>query len=573
MIIGIVLWAMLRPMTPSPEGVDRASPSTLDGRGSHGTGPVTRPPRESGGGLERAARIYGAVSSAQDRRPLGYARVTLSGRERREAWTDKNGNYRFEHLAFGRYVLIVHRAGFADLESGQSAPFEPGRSILVRQEDPAYKADFNLPAGAILTGRIVDPAGDPISDAIIKILRYEYDTGELVLRTVKTGADVWRSDEEGHFRIVGIPPGSYLVSAVMNGGSGGRILTQAPYSETYFPGTPYLERAGLIDLASGRTTTISLALRLSKRTTIRGQLFDSAGARVTDRAALIRITKLSGSVVIGTTEVANDGSFSLDIEGSSSPCTITALVSRGKAFGGDGIAEFGTASTTPGDATNIAITVRPGGVVSGRVIANGVAELPAALESMRIFARPIRRDGTVAGSISVRPDHEGRFVLKNVFEPSYIVADLDPISGWQTTDVLLDSKVVTDTGVTPDPTKAIEGIRVVVTNRINGVQGEVIDSDGRLVSDSVVLIWASNPLKWRNPSDLRVHVVKPDASGHYSIVGLRDGLYFMSAMRTFDMGHQTDESYLQGLVPGAERLQVNSADGDTIRLDLRLKNR
>src|SRR5688572_12819703 len=91
---------------------------------SQATPPRARPSTEAPTGT---ARLRGRVVAADSGTPLRRAQVRAVAaaiRTTRLANTDSEGRYEFVNLPAGRYTIHVNKAGYVDLEFGQSRPFE-----------------------------------------------------------------------------------------------------------------------------------------------------------------------------------------------------------------------------------------------------------------------------------------------------------------------------------------------------------------------------------------------------------------------------------------------------------------
>ena len=72
---------------------------------------------------------------------------------------------------------------------------------------------LGLPRGSVITGRIVDEFGEPLTGAQVRVLRYGYAAGA---RRLLPAGQSDRTDDQGTFRVFGLPPGEYVVSATLN---------------------------------------------------------------------------------------------------------------------------------------------------------------------------------------------------------------------------------------------------------------------------------------------------------------------------------------------------------------------
>src|SRR4030095_4400351 len=89
------------------------------------------------------------------------------------------------------------------------------------------------------------------------------------------------TDDQGHFRLFGLPPGDYYVNATLR--TGGPEVTDpmgevSGYAATYFPGTVNVAEASRVTLAvSQENTTINFGLIATKLVKVSGQVLMSDG--------------------------------------------------------------------------------------------------------------------------------------------------------------------------------------------------------------------------------------------------------------------------------------------------------
>src|SRR6185295_11664808 len=85
-----------------------------------------------------------------------------------------------------------------------------------------------IPRAGVLTGVLLDDAGDPAFGTPVRALRWVMQSGVRSLLLAATAT----ADDRGTYRIPGLPPGDYVVSAVATAPAGER-----GYVPVYFPGT------------------------------------------------------------------------------------------------------------------------------------------------------------------------------------------------------------------------------------------------------------------------------------------------------------------------------------------------
>ena len=159
-------------------------------------------------------RLRGRVLARRHRQRLRRAQVRISSPDigTKTALTDAQGRYEFKELPASRFNVSVTKSGFVAMQYGQSRPFEPGRPIELADAQVMEKADVALPRGSAVAGRVVDEFGEPVADANVSAMRMQYTNGRR--RLVPAGRNSTTNDL-GQFRVYGLPPGEYYVSATL----------------------------------------------------------------------------------------------------------------------------------------------------------------------------------------------------------------------------------------------------------------------------------------------------------------------------------------------------------------------
>jgi uncharacterized protein (DUF2141 family) len=157
--------------------------------------------------------IAGAVINEGSGTPVRRARVTLSGvelRGNRQTMTSDDGRFSFAGLPAGRYTMTASKAGYVDIAYGAKRAGRPGTPIQLIEGQKLDKAVIRLPKGGVVTGIVIDESGEPSPGTTVRTYRYVMRTGERTLQPAGTDT----TDDRGMYRIYGLQPGEYLVSAV-----------------------------------------------------------------------------------------------------------------------------------------------------------------------------------------------------------------------------------------------------------------------------------------------------------------------------------------------------------------------
>ena len=157
--------------------------------------------------------ISGHVVDGRTGQVLARAQVVATTREtrgrRHAAQTDQSGRYVLSDLAAWRFTVTVSKPGYVTFSYGQRRPRQPSTPVQVETGEHLENFDLALPAGSVITGQVVDEDGTALPLVTVRVLRYVYRQGQQ--QRVPMGAD--RTDDRGQYRVFGLEPGDYLVSA------------------------------------------------------------------------------------------------------------------------------------------------------------------------------------------------------------------------------------------------------------------------------------------------------------------------------------------------------------------------
>jgi uncharacterized protein (DUF2141 family) len=172
------------------------------------------PPRDASGNPIPAgtASVSGAIVVLGTGAPARRARVMLNAAEgagSRTAMTDENGHFAFTGLAAGRYSLSASKTGHVGVTYGQTRPGRPGTPIQLADGEK-FVGNLQLPRGSVVTGTVLDEYGEPTAGTQVRVMRYMSQAGRRTLQ--QSGAAA--TDDRGIYRVYGLQPGDYIVSAV-----------------------------------------------------------------------------------------------------------------------------------------------------------------------------------------------------------------------------------------------------------------------------------------------------------------------------------------------------------------------
>lgn len=545
--------------------------------------PRTRPQRVD----PLTASIQGRVTTSDTGAPIRGAEIRLSmdGRFSRLATTNAEGRYEIRNLPAGAYKLIVSKSGFISLEFGQRRPFETASTITLR-EGEAAAGNIALIRGGAIFGHVHDTEGEPAIGARVQVLRVRSEGGRRRLLVVGAGD---QTDDTGAFRIYGLPPGEYYVSAAT-----GLIDAVKRDPPVYYPGTWNFAEAQPITLGAGEQASADFQIVDSVRAAmVSGVVVNSSGAPAPGAMVNLNSDTISqapgvpGSLVLHA-DAAADGSFTIQ-NVPPGPYTLTAQLmmqpfdagfvaaARDAPPAGGGppppnlalreqilnrmpeTASMPIVVTSEG-VSGITLNTRRGGRLNGRFVADtGVTRrLPTGL-----IAR-LRSSGTGNIQMTMNGGNDtGEFQLAGVGGPSRLEVDGVP-DGWAVKAILVDGEDVTDEPF--DLSGKNVTLRVVMTDRPTTLTGTV-ESNSE-IRDHNVLVFAEDATKWTARSRF-VRTTRADADGRFQIRGLPPGeRYLVTALNYLEDGEEQDRQLLERLRTRATSVTLSDGEQRSIRLDL-----
>jgi len=112
----------------------------------------------------------------------------------------------------------------------------------------------------------------------------------------------------------------------------------------------------------------------------------------------------------------------------------------------------------------------------------------------------------------------------------------------------------------------IEGLQIILTQRITRLSASVRRSDGTMTSDVTVVVFPEDESRmWPWTRYLR-RVDRPDANGRFTFTDLPPARYFAVAVENLETGEETNPELLRRLRQVATSVSLD--EGDTRSIDL-----
>ncbi len=215
--------------------------------------------------------IAGAVVNAVTGAALARVKVSVAdtrARMRRiETVTGEGGHFEFAGLPAGKYALEGSRSGY--ITSGYEQHEQYSTAIVTGPEFATEKLVLRLMPMAMITGHVLDEAGEPVRSARVQLFMEDHSGGMSRVRSAG-GAT---SDDRGYFDIGVLQPGTYFVSANAKPwyavhpsaarGESARHISPAldvAYATTFYGGATEAENAAPVELKGGEKAEIDIRM-------------------------------------------------------------------------------------------------------------------------------------------------------------------------------------------------------------------------------------------------------------------------------------------------------------------------
>jgi hypothetical protein len=544
--------------TAGPPGMPGAPPRDTSARG---------PAPAVGTGVVRGRIVAGDTGL-----PLRRARVilrTLGAGEPRATLSDAEGAFGFDNLPAGRYQLHGTKARYVDGTVGARRPGGPGRPFELADGQTLDSMVLTLAAAGVITGRVLDDFGDIVPGVTVMPMRYRMINGE---RQLMPMGRPHATDDTGTFRLYGLAPGTYYVSAraeEMN--RMGPALTDATvtgFAPTFYPSTPVAAEAQPIEVVAGAEVVADVSLVAARLTSVSGVVVDPAGTRATGGHVMTMQGGRSGTRGFGGGGggmIKPDGTFMV-----SGLAPGDYVLQARPAFSTNPMFEDHTTRRLERLAT-ASVTVSGEPVVGLRLAVvdpiripvNPIFEDASPPRPERVFVSASSQNGMGGGGAAIRDD--GRLSLEVVPGKYSLFASAG--SSWHVKRILYRGQDVESEEV--DLTAAPGGrIDVVFTNRSSTVDGGVTDGSGKPVTEYAVVIFPQDAELARRGRNRRMRMARPDQQGRFRAEHLPPGDYLAAAVVEIDMQDGLEPEFLDSLRPSAKPFRLREGDTATLSLTL-----
>jgi hypothetical protein len=546
-----------RPATPAKQGA-AANPADLPP-------PEVKP--------EDKCALEGSVVNAVTGEPLKKARLTLRPIGVRNgtphgATTDGAGHFLIDDVDPGQYNFSASHNAFVTQQYSAQGNSRQGTTLTLANGQKLKELAFKLTPQGVIAGRILDEDGDPMANVMVQCMFFGYQRGKRQL----LGRNASSTDDRGEFRMHGLSPGKYIISATYQSpdmymamaervsGSQAAQASEEGYATTFYPNTTNPEGASQLEVTPGaQITGLNMTLARTRTVRIKGHVntgFSSQARRNTNVMLLPRDN--TGFMMPRAVARVIDAQGNFTMRGVAPGSYVLRADYVGddnRRYGGRMLIEAGNANIE-----GIELNLSPPVDLKGRVIVEENGDLGDT--RLNVMLQP-KVSGPMMGGARGQVLDDLTFQIANVGLDPYDINVPNIPEGFYLKSVRMGQQDVTETGV--DFTQGgVAGELTVVLNPNGGqIDGNVQNDKGQSAGSAMVTLIpdeAHRALSWLYKT------ASTDQNGHFTMKGVRPGKYTVYAWEDIEPGAYQDPDFVKPHESAGAKVSIDAGGHETVQL-------
>ncbi len=518
---------------------------------------LAQPDQHSSDREREFAVIGGRVLNAETGIGLPKATVALYSVNTRRSWrplaakTNDEGEYQILDVPPGRYRIFGTRTGFVRQSFSRNPSHgtnSAGTPVAVRPGQVLPDIDFYLIPGGVIEGQVFDTDYDPLSRVKVSLQRVRTVGGKRTLASVANAS----TDDRGLYRLFGIPPGRYYLSATYRPFEVPRGEKATPVP-TYYPGVASPQQATEIDVHPGaQYTGADMVLVEARSYSLSGTLVDPEGSPLA--SVRVHCRKPAGEGWAGE----RAGGATTDTAGNFEVMNLVPgeyLLSASSDQAGGTLLGSAAVTVSNRDVRGSLLVLGNGAEIQGKIVAEGSdAELDPREVSLHVVPEEII------------PPVFMRQIAEMNEDSTFQISQIPPGSARLTVSVLpgnfypksirFRGMDVVDRAFSVNGSDRITRVEVVVSPEGAQLAGVVEDDEtGEATPGATVVIFSSSRAK-RTAHSRFTRTTQADQDGNFSLSGIVPGEYVACAVINHEAGAEDDPSYLSAMEKSCERVEL-----------------
>jgi hypothetical protein len=170
--------------------------------------------------------------------------------------SDVDGRFCFIGVVGGRYFITALALGCTSSDDNVYGFGARGKSLNVSESESVEDVEIALRRGSVITGRVIDAQGRPLTDQSVTITAVNKDGAGRPFYD-NSNYEMFNIDDRGVYRLCGLPEGRYLISVGFAPVPGITSIqsNRMFYPRTFHPDTTDEKQAKFIEVTEGSETT------------------------------------------------------------------------------------------------------------------------------------------------------------------------------------------------------------------------------------------------------------------------------------------------------------------------------
>jgi Carboxypeptidase regulatory-like domain len=515
--------------------------------------------------------VSGTVLRLDTGEPLKKAKVSLLDNAKSENSvidiTDEKGHFRFEDRPPGAYKLLAAKPGFVTAEYGQRKPQDPGATLTLARGQEMSDLVFKLQRTAVITGRVVDEDGQPLSGATVAAIRV---TRHGKKRQFEDVAGELSTNDLGEYRMFDLDPGHYYLAAAYSTWRIRQGLEPPPvrklkqgYPTSFYPNTIDSSKAQLLTVRPGdEFASMDFRMQPANLSTVSGHIQNTpsdsgGGVAVYMYPRGSDLDSSFGSNELQSFTSTKDGKFSIHRVPPGSYYIEASVALQDSITRAQARLELEVADS---DVQGVTLTFTPGLTIQGRLLWDSGKQKD--LENLLLFLRPT--DDEPLDVPPRAPKADGSFSFKNVPEGDYHPKVQSSNDDCFVKSARLGLASMVD-GSLSIRASADSPLEITMSCRAPRLTGQVLTSDSLPAVGVYVVLIPDAPLREKT---FLYAKQETDQNGKFSLRGIEPGDYKVFSWSSVEEDAWFDPEWLKPYEASGTSVHLEEGDQKSIELKL-----
>jgi hypothetical protein len=513
--------------------------------------------------------VSGMVVAKADGTPLKGATVQLLATANTDheiaVKTGADGRFLLKNIPAGDYHLTVSRNGYSELKYGQKKAGDPGALFHLQPGQTMSDLLFRMGRTGVISGKVFDEDGEPMVGVEVEALRNIYRDGHREM-SVATNC---QSNDLGEFRLYGLSPGRYFVSAEQaswnrevvgerefNGAASNK--SEEGFGRVYYPNALTPDRASPFVVKEGEEIpSIDFLMKEITVYRIRGKVINLVSKHGTGNiqvSVFPRKREINSWGLNANNMVKADGSFELP-EVAPGEYTVSAtLFDEEKVYSAQQDVDV-----IASDVEGLTLGVNAGVTIPGRINWEGKPGTLKNHGASIYLDSQLNRFGIASANGHI--DEDWQFTLKEVPDGTFTVHVIDLSEDCYIKEMRFGDTVLQDRELRVRGTPA--NLEITVSSRGARISGSVLNADSLPISGA----WAVAVPEEEKRKSLRLYkAVSTDQYGHFEIRGMAPGKYKLFSWEGIEARAWEDPDFLKDYEDKGQEVEVQDADQKSVEL-------